>query len=142
MASGAALRQRRAGAENRKQHSSATEGATSADTVARGLPERLSGRVKLALILLRVLGSLCIVTQFDPDETWQSLEVAHDLVFGQGARTWEWWPEVRLRGCFHPMLVAAVYYFVALVGLDTRNVIVYAPRVAQAILVGCADIST
>ena len=36
----------------------------------------------LALISVRVVNSLIIQTYFVPDEFWQSLEVAHNTVFG------------------------------------------------------------
>ena len=36
----------------------------------------------LALISVRVVNSLFIQTSFVPDEYWQSLEVAHNMVFG------------------------------------------------------------
>jgi phosphatidylinositol glycan class B len=34
------------------------------------------------LIAFRVINCLLIYTAFDPDEYWQSLEVAHRIVFG------------------------------------------------------------
>ena len=36
----------------------------------------------LALISMRVINSLFMQTHFVPDEFWQSLEVAHKMVFG------------------------------------------------------------
>lgn len=42
----------------------------------------------LSLFLFRALNSLFVNTWFDPDETWQSLEVAHHTVWGVGAITW------------------------------------------------------
>lgn len=38
--------------------------------------------ILLGLIALRVTNALLIQTQFVPDEYWQSLEVAHNMVFG------------------------------------------------------------
>jgi phosphatidylinositol glycan class B len=35
-----------------------------------------------ALVAARVIGALLVVTYFNPDEYWQSLEVAHRWVFG------------------------------------------------------------
>jgi hypothetical protein len=40
------------------------------------------------LIGFRILNSLIVVTWFDPDETWQATEVAHNIVFGFGYVTW------------------------------------------------------
>ena len=42
----------------------------------------------ISLFLFRSLNGLFVNTWFDPDETWQSLEVAHQTVFGVGYMTW------------------------------------------------------
>ena len=36
----------------------------------------------ISLIIFRILNSFGVTTYFNPDEYWQSLEVAHHLVFG------------------------------------------------------------
>jgi len=36
----------------------------------------------IGLVLFRILNSLFVVTYFNPDEYWQSMEVAHNKVFG------------------------------------------------------------
>jgi len=36
----------------------------------------------LSLICIRIVNSLAIQTSFVPDEFWQSIEVAHKMVFG------------------------------------------------------------
>ena len=36
------------------------------------------------------------------DETYQSVEVAHYLVFGRGHLTWEWTTENPIRSYLHP----------------------------------------
>ncbi|KAJ1984707.1 glycosylphosphatidylinositol anchor biosynthesis [Dimargaris verticillata] len=61
-----------------------------------------------ALVLcVRLINALTVQTYLVPDETWQSLEVAHNLVFGTGYLTWEWRHE--LRSYAHPWLFAQVY---------------------------------
>ncbi len=49
---------------------------------------------ELTLFLLlhacRLLNALLLRTFFQPDEYWQSQEIAHKIVFGFGYRTWEW----------------------------------------------------
>jgi len=42
------------------------------------------------VFVFRCMNSLLVRTAFNPDEYWQSLEVAHNLVFGYGHLTWEW----------------------------------------------------
>lgn len=44
----------------------------------------------LACLLYRIALALAVQTAFNPDEYWQSLEVAHKVVFGYGEVTWEW----------------------------------------------------
>eukprot|EP00971_Amphidinium_carterae_P301731 5994383-Amphidinium_carterae.1 len=49
------------------------------------------------IVLFRVVNALLLTTYFQPDEQWQSLEVAHKWVFGYGHTTWEWDESVALR---------------------------------------------
>ena len=110
-------------------------------------------------LALRVVNALCVNTYFNPDEYWQSVEVAHRLVFGYGHLTWEW--TERIRGFVHPLVFAAVYYILKITGLDYPMVVVcthysvlslcscdhvvrvcvqvLAPRVLQAVLAATAD---
>ncbi|ORY52951.1 hypothetical protein BCR33DRAFT_711359, partial [Rhizoclosmatium globosum] len=71
-------------------------------------------------------------TFFSPDEYWQSLEVAHEYVFGYGYLTWEWTHKVR--GFTHPMLFA--------LGLEETEWIILAPKVFQAVFAAIGDIYT
>ena len=59
------------------------------------------------------------------------LEVAHRMVFGYGYVTWEW--TRGLRGFTHPLIFASVYKAAAMLGLDTVPVLVWSPRVVQAL---------
>ncbi|KAJ2851467.1 hypothetical protein IWW36_001106 [Coemansia brasiliensis] len=77
------------------------------------------------LLVLRIVNALLIQTYIHPDETWQSLEVAHRLAFGYGFVTWEW--RHALRGFAHPMLFAAVYRMLWLLGLDNSFLVVSMP---------------
>ena len=45
-----------------------------------------SARALAALLLFRALNGLVVITYFNPDEYWQSVEVAHHWVFGYGYR--------------------------------------------------------
>ncbi|KAK9824054.1 hypothetical protein WJX72_007382 [[Myrmecia] bisecta] len=86
----------------------------------------------------RLLNALLIRTAFNPDEYWQSLEVAHRLAFGYGHLTWEW--AAGLRGYAHPLLFAALYKALALLHLDSAWSVANAPRLLQAPLAACADV--
>ena len=50
----------------------------------------MNERIVLVAVSARILISLATQTFFQPDEYFQSLEVAHHLVFGYGHLTWEW----------------------------------------------------
>ena len=63
----------------------------------------------LLLCLYRATNALLVSTYFNPDEYWQSLEVAHRSAFGYGELTWEWQDDARIRGYLHPLLFAAFY---------------------------------
>lgn len=47
------------------------------------------------LIVFRTLNAILVQSSFVPDEYWQSLEVAHRMVFGVGHLTWEWTLAIR-----------------------------------------------
>ena len=53
------------------------------------------------------------------------------MVFGYGYVTWEW--TRGLRGFTHPLIFASVYKAAAMLGLDTVPVLVWSPRVVQAL---------
>jgi len=89
----------------------------------------------------RILNALAIRTYFNPDEYWQSLEVAYRLVFGTQScviepsvggsladvacyTTWEWHPSLAIRGYLHPLLFAVAYKFLHVLGLDSRWAVV------------------
>ena len=99
-------------------------------------------RLWALLCAYRGANALLICTYFNPDEFWQSLEVAHRLVYGYarlttglgypalkrdrryGHLTWEW--ERGLRSYFHPLIFAGVYSVLSLLGIDTESNLVAA----------------
>ena len=60
------------------------------------------------------------------DETWQSVEIAHKLVFGHGHLTWEW--VEGLRSYLHPCFFAVVFYILKWTALDFPDIVVITPR--------------
>lgn len=72
-----------------------------------------------ALFLFRIVNALTIRTYFQPDEYWQSLEVANVLVYDYGYLTWEW--RYGLRSILHPLLFAGVFYLNKVLGVDTAT---------------------
>ncbi|KAJ6226426.1 gpi mannosyltransferase 3 [Anaeramoeba flamelloides] len=95
----------------------------------------------LLLFLFRIANSYLCQTFADPDEYWQSLEVAHNVVYGYGHLTWEW--ITALRGYLHPMIFAGLYYFLSLLGLDeNRFIFLQSPGVLQAFFGSLTDFYT
>lgn len=94
-------------------------------------------RMFLVLYIFRVYNGMLVVTWFDPDETWQSLEIAHNVVFGNGILTWEW--RLGIRNALHPLMFASVYKIVHLLGLDDTHLLIIAPRILQAFFSALSD---
>ncbi|CAN1179055.1 Mannosyltransferase APTG1 [Linum perenne] len=94
-------------------------------------------RIFAFCLAFRIVNSLLIQTYFNPDEHWQSLEVAHRLVFGYGHLTWEW--KKGIRSYLHPLLFAAFYKVLAVLGLDTPWIMVKSPRLLQALFSAFGD---
>lgn len=96
-----------------------------------------SSNIFLGFLCLRLLSVWVVQTFFVADEYWQSLEVAHNFVFGYGHISWEW--TEGLRSYFYPGLFAVFYKILSFVGLDTSFAVTMGPRILQAILTAIAD---
>lgn len=96
----------------------------------------------LILFLVRLFDALTIKTFFQPDEYFQALEPAHNLVFGYGYITWEW--EEQLRSALHPLLYAGGYWLVrAAVPTEYEDFgVQLAPRVISALVAAIVDTYT
>ncbi|KAL7744482.1 hypothetical protein ACLKA6_001855 [Drosophila palustris] len=66
-----------------------------------------------------------------------SLEVAHKLTFGYGYLTWEW--VQGMRSYVYPLAIAALYKLLALLQLDSVELLVLLPRFLQALLTTYSD---
>ncbi|KAL9932066.1 hypothetical protein V8E36_009127 [Tilletia maclaganii] len=116
----------------------------------------------LFLIFRLSCGIAC--TYFQPDEFWQSLEVAHRIVFGYGYQTWEWrdgrapldassspsaytWDTVikgsPVRSIAYPAIFVPVYWLLKVLRLDDyEGLMAYAPRAVQAVFAAVGDLYT
>ena len=74
---------------------------------------------------------------FVPDETWQSVEVAHKLVFKQGYLTWEW--NQGLRSYLHPVMFAVPMKILQLLQWDSPFLVVLIPKLVQAVISALSD---
>ncbi|XP_076782410.1 GPI alpha-1,2-mannosyltransferase 3 isoform X2 [Arvicanthis niloticus] len=103
-------------------------------------PGLLGENIYLVLftIALRVCNCFLVQTSFVPDEYWQSLEVAHHMVFSYGYLTWEW--TEKLRGYTYPLIFASIYKILHLLGKDSVQLLIWIPRLGQALLSAVADV--
>ena len=94
----------------------------------------------LAILALRIaLALLSSVSVYNADETWQSTEIAHYLVFGLGHRTWEWVTDPPIRSYLHPIVFAPAFYLLKITRLDDHWAITIAPRLTQAVISSISD---
>lgn len=90
----------------------------------------------VSLVVFRILVALVTSrTVFAPDEHWQSLEVAHQVVFGYGYQTWEWrdrralvgmsgWGNGPIRSFIYPAFFVPLYWLLQKLGLDETILLV------------------
>ncbi|KAF0298627.1 GPI mannosyltransferase 3 [Amphibalanus amphitrite] len=94
---------------------------------------------QLLLLFVRLVSVIVVQTSFVADEYWQSLEIAHFICFGYGYKTWEW--KEGIRSYLFPMMIAAIYKILQLLGLDYKHVLVIIPRLLVALLTWAGDVS-
>lgn len=92
----------------------------------------------LLAIAFRIINCFLVQTSFVPDEYWQSLEVAHHMVFDYGYLTWEWIEG--LRGYSYPLFFASIYKALQLLNKDDVQLLIWIPRLVQATLSAAADV--
>nr|XP_057945335.1 GPI mannosyltransferase 3 [Doryrhamphus excisus] len=95
-------------------------------------------RVAAFSVTFRMINCFLVQTSFVPDEYWQSLEVAHHMVFNYGYLTWEW--KAGIRGFTYPLFFAVIYKLLHLLNCDSVYILIWLPRVSQALLAACADV--
>ncbi|KAM6181468.1 GPI mannosyltransferase 3 [Erethizon dorsatum] len=95
-------------------------------------------RLAALAVALRALNCGLVRTSFVPDEHWQSLEVAHRLATNYGYLTWEW--TEGLRGYTYPLIFASIYKTLHFLGTDSVELLVWTPRLTQAMLSAVADV--
>ncbi|XP_023851325.1 GPI mannosyltransferase 3 isoform X3 [Salvelinus sp. IW2-2015] len=98
----------------------------------------LGVHVTVFTVAFRLINCFLVQTSFVPDEYWQSLEIAHLMVFDYGYLTWEW--TAGIRGFSYPLFFAAIYKILHFFTYDAVQLLVWLPRVVQALLSALADI--
>ncbi|XP_034045667.1 GPI mannosyltransferase 3 [Thalassophryne amazonica] len=86
----------------------------------------------------RLMNCFLVRSSFVPDEYWQSLEVSHHMVFNYGYLTWEW--KAGIRGFSYPLFFALIYKILHYVNYDSVHLLIWIPRIIQALLAAFADV--
>lgn len=82
----------------------------------------------LIALAWRIFTAATTRTFFQPDEFYQSLEVAHHAVFGYGHLTWEWSANPPIRSIVFPALYMPVYWLLKVTKTDGTELLVSTTR--------------
>lgn len=98
--------------------------------------------VFVASLVIRLFNAFTIRTFFQPDEYFQALEPAHNMVFGYGYITWEW--NQRLRSALHPLIYAGGYVLMSKVLPPSMEMwaVEIAPKFVGAVIAALGDTYT
>ena len=91
-------------------------------------------------ILIRFVMAIISKSYHHGDETYQSVEVAHYLVFGRGHLTWEWTTENPIRSYVHPLIFASVFKVLNILNIDSTELVVLLPRILQGMISAFSDV--
>ena len=91
-------------------------------------------------VFIRFVMAILSTSYHHGDETYQSVEVAHYLVFGRGHLTWEWTTENPIRSYLHPLMFAVVFKVLKILSIDSTELVVLMPRVLQGMISAYSDL--
>ena len=91
----------------------------------------------LYLAAWRLLWAVMSQTWYVPDETWQSVEVAHRTVWGRGNLTWE--ADLAIRSSLQSLPHAVLFKVLALFHLDFQVLVVLLPKMMTGLLTALGD---
>jgi phosphatidylinositol glycan class B len=93
----------------------------------------VSARFWAGFVALHLAAVVICKSYYVPDEYWQSLEVAHKMVFGYGELTWEW--RKGIRSFLFPAPFAVMYKILQILGIDTPFTLQWLPRLFMVLQV-------
>ena len=93
----------------------------------------------LIFLVLRLLMALLSHETVHQDESMQSVEVAHKLVFGSGHLTWEWLLDAPIRSILYPSVFAFLFQALKVTGMDQPWLIALVPRLFQGMISAVGD---
>jgi len=98
-----------------------------------------SFRLYLGVLCWRWLWACLSRTWYVPDETWQSVEVAHRRVWDTGHLSWEW--KHGVRSSLHPLMFQLPLQLLSAAGADSRQLVVLLPQLVQASVTAAGDVA-
>ena len=99
----------------------------------------LSWKMFVKFLALRLFMTVLHGNSIVADETWQSVEVTHKLVFGRGYLTWEWTSEEPIRSSLHPLLFAPLFLLLKITGTDFAWLVELSPRLLCGLISALGD---
>ncbi|KAG0149875.1 hypothetical protein CROQUDRAFT_653175 [Cronartium quercuum f. sp. fusiforme G11] len=99
------------------------------------------------LYLFRLFNALLCRTFFQPDEFYQSIEIAHQQVFGYGFVSWEWRNAIDrstggIRSPLYPFLFVPAFALLKHLTLDHTSLLILFPKLIQAAIAATTDLAT
>ena len=91
------------------------------------------------LICWRLLWSVLSQSWYVPDETWQSVEVSHNIVWGRGHLTWE--HDEAIRSSLQSLPYTIIFFILSALHLDYQWLVVLTPKLFAAVLTAVGDYS-
>ena len=95
-----------------------------------------------AFVWIRLIMAVLSKSYHHPDETYQSVEVAHYLIFGRGYLTWEWTTKYPIRSYLHPLMFAGLFGMLKVLNLDSTEYVILLPRMFQGLISAVGDLCT
>ena len=83
------------------------------------------------ILFVRVCMSLLSNSWYVPDETWQSVEVAHKSLYKRGYLTWEW--RMGIHSTLPTNLYTVVLAILKACRLDFQYLVIISPKLLQAV---------
>lgn len=93
--------------------------------------------IATTLFTIRLFHLYVVRSWYVPDEYWQSLEVAHNITFGFGYRTWEWL--VGIRSYISISWIILLYKSLKFFSMDTLQLLIWSPRFLQTLFTTYSD---
>ena len=100
--------------------------------------KRKRSHLFFTVFIIRVIMMFIQQSYFVADEYWQSVEVAHRVVFGYGHLTWEW--KEGIRSFLFPSLFVHLFELMKLLHIDTPLMIRIIPRILTCVIQAFQDL--